>query len=1334
MKYKDLINLSKETVMPDKVSISDSILRTKNRNKFKTAAIVIISILSVIVISTAAYMLLPVSKKNELPYDFNTISPICAVEATKTDGEYITQSSNLIITTQKGMSASEFYNICHISPKIDYIAKRINGNTFKIEFESPLEENTVYNVSSMYNEKAVYKWAFQSSKQLKITSHSPSIDNYDTVTSVNVDFSDTDVSEFEQYFTITPSIPGTFEHYGYRWTFIPSIEFENDTVYTVTVNGAIKSKTGKTLNEDYSFSFVSNQNGNQTYVVYSTSDLSDTFKENEIPVSTIYSDNNSLHQVNVRTFKLKDADEYIALRKKYTQNRIISTNLSNELTDSVKVLDFTATAKQSESNKNIYYLYYPQSFEEGFYVSEITKDNLVIYHIYQISNLSVYAYENNDNYVVWVHDLKTSQPAVAANVSLEDNSRLTDTNGIAEFNDCKIEDYYSYFKIKFSNAHQHVISLNTSVDTDKNSSLGYLFTDKTQYTHSDCVKLCGFTQFTASNVENQTKINLFCNWNNQFIELSPDETGYFTAEIPLNECFDESPIISLYINSEKVASTSFDIIVNNQTYICSVITDKPYYFVDEPINYTLYITDSGGNPAANVTVSVDGESLTTDENGKVTYQSPAKAEFIEDNIEEHSKEFIINEVTAKTHSVFILQSSLFIDASIDSEQFLNVSLLAFEPNRFSSGIVSKSSNQFKHAMTLTNGDIEVKVYKKIYTRDTENPIYDPLNDKTFYNYTYKNEIVYEGNFAVSNGSISIPLNEISASDIQSDYYIEIFSKDAHTIVKHGDGVPNNTHYSLSTTPYLQLNDCKTDAPVTDGSMLIVSSNNSNFHSERIEFTNDNAPKYTKYNISSGAYFDGHDIHTLSFTNEYQVDIDDSLSISTDKNIYNCGDTVNLKLSTKADTDISYMNIKVSDSPKQIAASLNPNNIVEVSSSYTPYRDRIKPDDIDIKSAEESANTVYFENVKTDTKEISFIIPQKADSYYIDIIVLLNGSLIEKTFKLNVGIRDEIQSHEKDIITSDCEYSYFDYEITEKTKLDADLYVDDANIHLYSSDMAMYFSALEKLHSSNTDNLLSKIGKSISESVLLNEDFGVLNFENAENVYKLLCSDNSEYTYEDTVKLCSIAHNYLNKQQLTDYFYEIVNTNPSNQTSLSAYYILAKLGEPVLDSIKNISNTSTQLETTELLYIALTLAECGDYTSARELYDNSVASHFKISNDMSFYNGDTPELSDSLTLLSSSLASKVSPNDAKSLIKYILNNNEIQVFSTVQLLDYIENYTPQVNNKSTVNIYYNDTQHKVIIPENTSYHITLTKEECASAFFESITGDTRIFTFVKSTQK
>ena len=259
MKYSHFLKLMKQSSMPDREQIYKDIISQKTSSWTKVCAIACIIVLCIGIIGAGAYLsfgAIKLGKDNHLPKELDGISPITAITATSTKGNSILPNSVFKVTTKKSHSAKEVYDFLDVSPKSEYTIKKTSGNTFDVVFSQNLKSDTLYKLSSKLGDKTVYSWAFQTEKKFEITASSGGTKGCVSMfltDEIWVEFSRSDVKNFEQYFSISPAVAGTFEQYGKRWVFIPSSDFAKSTVYTVTISKDIVCGDGQTLDQDYSF-------------------------------------------------------------------------------------------------------------------------------------------------------------------------------------------------------------------------------------------------------------------------------------------------------------------------------------------------------------------------------------------------------------------------------------------------------------------------------------------------------------------------------------------------------------------------------------------------------------------------------------------------------------------------------------------------------------------------------------------------------------------------------------------------------------------------------------------------------------------------------------------------------------------------------------------------------------------------------------------------------------------------------------------------------------------------------------------------------------------------
>ncbi len=927
MKFLQFIELMKKQYAPDKEQLRKQILTAAKPRWARIIALscaVVIGICTIVASGITAFYLIPLGKDFNIPKSLSGISPVQAVIADNSNGNEISLlDGGFKVTTAKNTLASKLDEILEISPKDNFKIKQTSGNTFEIMPEDTLKGNTLYTFKSLLNGKEIYSWAFQTKNPFGIEATSCAGGYCELNSAIWVDFTHSNVENFEECFSITPAVSGTFEHYGKRWVFIPSADFEQNTVYTVTISKNISAQ-GKTLEKDYTFNFTAR---NDAYMEYDYLDYSvkcETFTQNEIPAARINASNIDTSSAFVSVYSIENASEFIRLHKTYVNDYMISGAIEDEL--KTPLINFDAVPYY---NGDTLYFNYPQAFETGYYVSVINIMGMKTYHIFQVTTLAVYSISSNGDGTVWINDLETKLPV--ANITVTDdngNSYITDNNGIVTL---KPSDDQSlrYITINASLPYVCIIK-NSEKDAFAKTSLKYysfINTNSKVYRKGDTVKVWGFTLPRTSKYEEMHSIDLYCSWTDEITTVKPDINGAFTAEFKLSDgVTDENGYIDLLIDGVCTASTYFEIDdYTLPTYSLCVSTDKKCYIAGETVTYTLYAELFDKTPAKNVTVFSNGQSFTTDDKGFATFTEKASIDVDAIGTPFYtSREFSVYQPDGT--SVFyyadyaVFKSQLSVFDVIDNGAKLKITVNA----------VDGSKPDFKG--DIADSEITAQLHRVSYIKDEQNGVFNPVTMQTEYetSYTAVDDIVLEQTYITQNGILSIPYQKPT----DDAYYYYILKCGQNEYTHYLDGSSGNSfrtsfEYSLVGDDEYDIHDTvklKLDKDVSGGFVLIslVSGDiimNKIYEPGNISFEFDE--RFCPDAYVCGAYFDGIRIVPIELKRIYQKEKRLNIEIMPDKEVYLPGETVN-------------MNIVVTDSEGEpVKAALNINVIDKALDTLAP---------------------------------------------------------------------------------------------------------------------------------------------------------------------------------------------------------------------------------------------------------------------------------------------------------------------------------------------------------------------------------------------------------------
>ena len=197
MKFSRFTQLMRLNSRPDKEQIRKDVLKSCKPKWIKPTAVITSIVLTAGIIGAGGLFLYenaPRGKDNHLPEELKPLSTVCAVTA-EGNQDSLPTDSVFEITTQKATDINNLKNSLKVYPDCDYTLKKTSGNTFDLTFDRGMKENSLYRISSTVDGKEIYSWAFQTETEFKITDHSRSTEENNSL--LWVEFSHSDVQNLE---------------------------------------------------------------------------------------------------------------------------------------------------------------------------------------------------------------------------------------------------------------------------------------------------------------------------------------------------------------------------------------------------------------------------------------------------------------------------------------------------------------------------------------------------------------------------------------------------------------------------------------------------------------------------------------------------------------------------------------------------------------------------------------------------------------------------------------------------------------------------------------------------------------------------------------------------------------------------------------------------------------------------------------------------------------------------------------------------------------------------------------------------------------------------------
>jgi len=615
----------------------------------------------------------------------NPLSPIIKVSADtykngfiivpeKEDAAGVLPDSGFIISSQSKLSIDYIKeNVSIRSGEIFTIEPAAEGK-FILKPTEPLEQNKVYFIDVKTSDGNTVSFAFQTKRDFTVLGSLPAgkSSNVPVDTGIELYFSYPDVENISDFFEITPKTDGRFETNGYTAVFIPK-ELKPGTIYTVTVKkGLTAADKTVSLAEDYTFSFETAPDEKITADPYKGTLYMNgnwfEFSTTETPAigfDLYLRDKIDTADVTLNLYRFKTLDDFVkAIRKKeetpywayYTssKSRIDTSELEH-------VLQFKQSFDVSTWQQK--YMMLPRLLEHGYYLVELSTEDLSSQAFLQISDIAAYSISDKDHTLFWLNDLVSKAPVKGAEIFdfdlgkgfFSDSSGLVKVPNLKDNNNDKGSNLKLY-RVTTTNGKVSIINAGYPYYDTYSESTGlnwcYIQTDRTLYKPSDTVEFWGFVKSRIYNTHpEEITVELasggyyypmrsgIMSWFLPFLS-NPLETlklktdgGFFEGNIKLPQLDPGSYTITIK-EGDKILSSSYFKVENyiKPQYKLEITSDKKTVFVGEEISFTVKASFFDGTPVSNVPLNyyindingyVEGYGV-TDKNGVLTIKYTPK--------------------------------------------------------------------------------------------------------------------------------------------------------------------------------------------------------------------------------------------------------------------------------------------------------------------------------------------------------------------------------------------------------------------------------------------------------------------------------------------------------------------------------------------------------------------------------------------------------------------------------------------------------------------------------------------------------------------------------------
>ncbi len=686
-----------------------------------------------------------------------------------------------------------------VEPEFKYKVESSDNNEFSIVPEETLQDNTIYKfsmVGQQAGDESVkeYQWAYQTKSTFKVMGTLPADEstNVPTDTGIEINFSHENFQNYEDYFSISPEVNGTFEKHRKTLVFVPE-SLEDGTLYTVTIShGMPLDGTELVLDTDYVFQFETLSDNYDSGSV----NFSDTFYEypvEETPILTVNEYNSGLTSLNIEVYGFSSFDDFttaVGTLNNYPYWAYYSQQKNSYPTDGLSLVsNFDADIQSQDYVK---YIEFPESLQAGYYLIQIYNTDKVSQAYLQVGDLIASYQGTNDNSFIWVHDLSSSEPLDNAEITFShdtDFSTKTNSKGLAEFTtpsqitsvDHQVTNVFYYVitkgdkKLLIPVENYYEFGNWMGGGNASRDYWSYLYTNRTLYSPTDSIKFWGVIKNRQGNQVQDAKAQLVRGANYyigseevvmQEINLEIGSYGTYEANFDYTNVNAGNYFLRILVGDKELTNNWLDISTYTKpSYKIEVATDKKAYFEGENISYNIKSVYYDGTPLGNLELEYNSElgsgTINTDANGEAVID--LSTSYSSNYYYPRSVYFSIHPTQAETTDIstdantYLFGPAMELDATMDDNSVITGHVYEVDLTN-----INEETGSFAwdyQGDSVPGVNVSAQVYHEYYTKTETGTRYDFINKKTYktYNYNFNSDLVdevqaltdAEGNYAIT---------------------------------------------------------------------------------------------------------------------------------------------------------------------------------------------------------------------------------------------------------------------------------------------------------------------------------------------------------------------------------------------------------------------------------------------------------------------------------------------------------------------------------------------------------------------------------------------------------
>ncbi len=922
---------------------------------------------------------------------------ITEVEALAEEGKCIAADSAFRITASEDVSPEEIKSRISISPEMQFSIEKEQSGTYLLNSAEPMPEGSIVKLAVADEKGDIWdSWAFQTAEKFKIKSVYPADEStYVSESSgIEIEFSyPVDEKSANEYFEITPALKGRFSTHRNTLYYIPEEKMESNTVYTVTLKKGLRSSISGELEEDYTFEFKTERYSNSYFYIYnSTGGFSETFLESDPAVIEISCSKNLREEnFDLNLYRYASAEDYRAVFEKFAESKSSLRNYTADVAGLEKVFSSSEPPVPNIDDWRPSFVMLPDDLAEGYYIAEISIEDMREQYMIQVNPISVYALSLGEENAFFINDTKTGKAAEGAEVSLELNGKTytakTDKDGVASINTGANERAKGVLSVKYGGSNYIDFFSNYKAEDAgyEDKYFMYIYTDREAYLTSDTVNVWGVILPRRDGVTVPQKLSLRFGESEEggiVNELAVAPDGTFKTKFTFTDHYETWYVPIELLDGENVMCEKRITIEDYVKPTYTVDVTLPDYAImpqSDPVPLEVSAQFYEGTPAEGLTFRSTGNPdpsvIRTDANG----HAAAMLTFEDDDDWRVQYDYVDVQLTGveNEYSNFYEHlPSFYRDVMLETDYDKDTRSLSLKTTLLDLGKAGEFLADGNHNYDILKSkpfdtEVTVSITHNYNVKVKSGSYYDYIEKKNVdtYSYAYRSDDV--GTFTAKTVNGAAVLKDLPTTSDEGSYHIAITYKDSLGQTTNDSIYVSNRNYSYNSSPidhyyfnsdkersynyyedysYIGFKEneelnfeltCNNDVAVAENGRVFFAVYQNDFLTQEVY-----SPQNLKYSPDlsclpnarfEGAYFDGRHVYpvsggTVKFDpGERNID----LEVTANKESYDAGETVRLSVKAVDEQGRPVANAPVMLSVVDEAAfAVMPQNVDILSDAYS----------------------------------------------------------------------------------------------------------------------------------------------------------------------------------------------------------------------------------------------------------------------------------------------------------------------------------------------------------------------------------------------------------------